>query len=505
MNKKKVDSVLKGVAAAGLAIGGVSTIQGADVVMAATLSESENQADSENDLTSDSMSDTPSESQSESSVVSVSEASSDSNNTTDTASSENESATETQKSETLEDTFADETYGVSTSEANDIQVDAGTAVTLEENGETDPVAEQENGTQKDEDLTNGIDSQSVSISEQESQLVSGSESASDSAAVEESELNSLSGSASASENSTSLSVSMEESEYLSDSIQLSESLSEAESLYNSTSLAFDQTGERDEYLEGLITNINTIQDVLNDALDANRDKTLGNVVYNGDVKEYQGQSFWDIADKLANALIQYRYYQEDKVKDIKYSDWKKGQGTNQNGNYVKVDYTQSGSNKTNSSYFDYVVTDKTGKVIYYSNKTGQGNLDKDMPADQVFGIAVLQKIAYLEGTQLRFKDSGKKPTYSTYDENGNVISNKNDGNFNVKGDYYFSTDSYKRGEDDYNKKRSELNSTSTLKSNIDESVSELKSASESLSTWNSQHQESGSQSLSTSASTSEHR
>lgn len=141
MNKKKVDSVLKGVAAAGLAIGGVSTIQGADVVMAATLSESENQADSENDLTSDSMSDTPSESQSESSVDSVSEASSDSNNTTDTASSENESATETQKSETLEDTFADETYGVSTSEANDIQVDAGTAVTLEENGETDPVAE----------------------------------------------------------------------------------------------------------------------------------------------------------------------------------------------------------------------------------------------------------------------------------------------------------------------------------------------------------------------------
>ena len=39
MNKKKVDSVLKGVAAAGLAIGGVSSIQGADMVMAAVIED----------------------------------------------------------------------------------------------------------------------------------------------------------------------------------------------------------------------------------------------------------------------------------------------------------------------------------------------------------------------------------------------------------------------------------------------------------------------------------
>ena len=35
MNKKKVDSILKGITAAGIAIGGVSSIQGADMVMAA--------------------------------------------------------------------------------------------------------------------------------------------------------------------------------------------------------------------------------------------------------------------------------------------------------------------------------------------------------------------------------------------------------------------------------------------------------------------------------------
>lgn len=32
MNKKKVDSILKGITAAGIAMGGVSSIQGADMV-----------------------------------------------------------------------------------------------------------------------------------------------------------------------------------------------------------------------------------------------------------------------------------------------------------------------------------------------------------------------------------------------------------------------------------------------------------------------------------------
>ena len=44
MNSKKVNSVLKGVAVAGATIGGVSSIQGADVVMAAELES--NSADS---------------------------------------------------------------------------------------------------------------------------------------------------------------------------------------------------------------------------------------------------------------------------------------------------------------------------------------------------------------------------------------------------------------------------------------------------------------------------
>lgn len=87
MNKKKVDSILKGIAAAGIAMGGVSSIQGADMVMAAidesaadsnslvdegSLSESEWTEYSES--TTQIMSESASESTSES--VSVSESSS---------------------------------------------------------------------------------------------------------------------------------------------------------------------------------------------------------------------------------------------------------------------------------------------------------------------------------------------------------------------------------------------------------------------------------------------
>lgn len=96
MNKKKVDSILKGITAAGIAMGGVSSIQGADMVMAAinesaadsnslvdagSLSESERTEYSES--TTQSMSESASESTSES--VSVSESSSESSSASESA------------------------------------------------------------------------------------------------------------------------------------------------------------------------------------------------------------------------------------------------------------------------------------------------------------------------------------------------------------------------------------------------------------------------------------
>lgn len=74
MNKKKVDSILKGVTAAGIAIGGVSTIQGADMVMAQEIENQVNDQTSQSASSmSDRMSDTPSESRSESEVNQASE------------------------------------------------------------------------------------------------------------------------------------------------------------------------------------------------------------------------------------------------------------------------------------------------------------------------------------------------------------------------------------------------------------------------------------------------
>lgn len=96
MNKKKVDSILKGITAAGIAMGGVSSIQGADMVMAAinesaadsnslvdagSLSESERTEYSES--TTQSMSENASESTSES--VSASESTSESSSISESA------------------------------------------------------------------------------------------------------------------------------------------------------------------------------------------------------------------------------------------------------------------------------------------------------------------------------------------------------------------------------------------------------------------------------------
>ena len=49
MNKKKVDSILKGITTAGIAMGGVSSIQGADMVMAA-INESAADSNSKADI-----------------------------------------------------------------------------------------------------------------------------------------------------------------------------------------------------------------------------------------------------------------------------------------------------------------------------------------------------------------------------------------------------------------------------------------------------------------------
>ena len=75
MNKKKVDSILKGITAAGIAMGGVSSIQGADMVMAAI---DESAADSNSFADAGSLSESERTEYSESTTQSTSESTSDS-------------------------------------------------------------------------------------------------------------------------------------------------------------------------------------------------------------------------------------------------------------------------------------------------------------------------------------------------------------------------------------------------------------------------------------------
>lgn len=75
MNKKKVDSILKGITAAGIAMGGVSSIQGADMVMAAI---NESAADSNSLVDAGSLSESERTEYSESTTQSISESASES-------------------------------------------------------------------------------------------------------------------------------------------------------------------------------------------------------------------------------------------------------------------------------------------------------------------------------------------------------------------------------------------------------------------------------------------
>ena len=131
-----------------------------------------------------------------------------------------------------------------------------------------------------------------------------------------------------------------------------------------------------------------------------------------------------------------KYYQEQQVDSIEYSKWKQDRGSGQTQNYVEVKYLDK-NGISHVEYFDYVVTDATGKVLEgYRNDTGTVDNSK-LFAKDAKGIAVLKKTVdyYLFGNPV-FKNSGENNSYSTYDEKGNLISNQNNGNFNVKGDYY---------------------------------------------------------------------
>ena len=478
MNKKKVDSILKGVTAAGIAIGGVSTIQGADMVMAQEIENQVNDQTSQSASSmSDRMSDTPSESRSESEVNQASE------NQSETASEETSAIqTESTSEQGANSTSVEETEATSETEAVSQQKKSapGKMVAFKAAANNVAAASLENETQVANNEENQADengkqtleeaslSASASVSTEDSEIYSASESASNSFADEKSMLDSQSQSAASASASESLAYSESLSTLESENKVHSESLSIAQSVYDSTSTAFAKNGKMDEYLEKLIKQIDAEKAAISERLkNAERGKDLSTIKWDliktnsdGTKTVEENADCWKHMDYLADLLIRYSFKQQEDVESITFSKWESSSGT---GNYVKVEYKDNNGN-TQTAYFDYVTTDKNGKVLIDQN--GENN-KTSKNTGEVAGIAVLKKTpnikeSFIWGTYLDgFKKSGKDVKYT------DGLGNEHNGNFGKKGDFYFSLNDYENGRDQYNKDRSEYTSASEEKSLIE--------------------------------------
>ena len=356
MNRKKVDSVLKGIAAAGLTVGGVSTITGPDVVMAATVEEEiKQQNQSENDTASDSVSDTPSESGSDSQFESL----------------ENDNL----GSETnLAAAYIDDknVAPVAVEDASVEQVDQSTSISIRES-----------------ELLSESVSASVSASDEGSTLSSLSESASKSvSSISASESQMASQAASESE-SMSISLSGSVSEGDSASLSNSASTSELNVEYNKVHSEFVENGYENEYLENLIRDIEAAKQKTQAELDWYKAKGIDLHVY------HDGHNYYTIANDLAELLIKYSFYQEGIVDGINYSKWDNGGYTN---NSVKVSYTANGQEQY--AYFDYVTVDQNGVALTNPDGSALKNNGSHNP-NNVSGIMIVKKtVAYTDNGKI---------------------------------------------------------------------------------------------------------
>lgn len=415
MNKKKVDSILKGVTAAGIAIGGVSTIQGADMVMA---QEIENQVNDQTSQSagsmSDSMSDTPSESRSESEANQASE------NQTETASEETSaSQTESTSEQNANSTSVEETEATSETEPASQQTKSApmrmmafksTAnnVTAASLGNETQVVNNEKTTQEEDsqtELTSEQKSESIALSKEESTLLSESSSGSESVSGGDSEAISQSASNSVIDGSLSVSASLSMSESESEDAKLSLSLSQANSQYESLHDKFVKDGLENQYLEDLISKINAKQ--------SEYSKVCTN--YKGTNISKLGTDYWAVANELANLLVRYSFYQDEGVTEIVNSSWVSTNGDKAVGNYVRVEYKKAG--QTYIEYFDYVLADANGKVVYEQD----GKIGSSTTLGENYSVAVLRKQlgSFKSGNnKLTWKDDGENRTWYV---NGNKV------------------------------------------------------------------------------------
>ena len=367
MNKKKVDSILKGVAATGVALGGATVVQNADVVYAA---EMQNAGQQEK---------------------------------TQVLGSESESAS----------TKASESASTSGSVSMEWQK---------------------------------VHSASISLNEQKSENISKSLSAS---------------------TSSSESASMSTADMTSQNASTSEKVSLAYSAYESTSMAFKQ----DDFLEGYFKQIQAQQKIVKEEKDKciNSRKNLSN-------------QYYEKADQLAEMLVKYKLYQDDKVTKVdKIGKWiKKGgvKGTSENGYRVRYEITVDGKIEIRYAYFDYYTVDANDNFVSETDPNQADHLYvlQKTPAFKfkekgLFGKKhILTYIIDENGKKIFYVDGKICDSVSGNDEDGYYYCGKKydwdgyterpDGKADYKdkkkGNKYFSESEFDRGEDDYNNKRKEF-------------------------------------------------
>ncbi|MBQ9700572.1 MAG: hypothetical protein IJV71_08135, partial [Lachnospiraceae bacterium] len=207
-------------------------------------------------------------------------------------------------------------------------------------------------------------------------------------------------------------------------------------------------------------------------------------------------SYYATADKLANLLIQYKFYQEGYVGEIKYSEWDSNSWAT---NHVKVTYTNTTTGEEEIAYFDYVTADANDNWLSQSN----GDNDNVNLIDHIIVVKKTPEFVYqknflskntltiteTQDGQLIYKINGSTVDSSSVtrkvDSNGDeyyMYKNKkytltgftgaNDG----KGINFFSELDFKKGSDAYSKKRADLTEAEMKYSSA---ISELASMSES--------------------------
>ena len=158
-----------------------------------------------------------------------------------------------------------------------------------------------------------------------------------------------------------------------------QSLSINESEYKSTSeLVADLYDEYNSLYNGLAKKDQTLESLFVQIIEAQKNVAAAKqyAVDNNQYLDKAKNGYYTAADRLAELLITYKLYQESNVVDVDFGTW---DSSNYNLNHVKVTYTGT-DNENYLEYFDYVTAGANGNALYTNKDTNKNGItDNDDP------------------------------------------------------------------------------------------------------------------------------